>query len=397
MRDRGYDPKTTTREVAKKLMALQAEYQNRLADVTRSGRPYDPVVHQFDDGWHVVELSDEGQAADERIVGEHLSGGGNVRFSIRDPNGVPFALIEADTFANDPSDFGVYEVKLPYWGDAGQVNDGEKYIKGWFDHLRMTGRKPKWVNDDFSNGEKDIAKHLPDAFDLSYGAAPLLRGIGGDEEGYLKAIEDAYSESFGGSYYYSNAAAKHIDNLVEYAYQRGEEKLLEQAEDSFFEKASGWFEDHMMESKMEHPYPDEDDFRTMVKPDAIPGQKEFKGKAFKGKPVEKFDQEGYDKAMKAHDEERGQMEEYFEPYQFLKYLRQEIQRLEGRRAKDEAELQNRRQEYESKMSEQRMQQAIERAVSRGEEPDIESLIGEERGVSFASTASWYRNADAHRS
>ena len=403
MRTAKHNPKNYPFVAVRKMMARPAKYAEKLDALAQVEPTEDPVVHQFADGWQVVSLSEEALEFEEELVGGKLHGNGNVRYSIRDPNGVPFALVEVDTSQEDPAYFGVYQVALPYWGDpVGQVNDGEKYITEWFDCLKAEGRDPAWVNDDISEGEHPL-KSMEDAFNLSYGAAPLLRGLDGDADDYAKTLQDAYSESCSGAHYYSSTAAKHIDNIVEYAFQRSEEKALSDAADLFFDKASEWFEENMFNTTMEHPYPDEDDFRTTVQPDIIPGQAEFRGRKFKGKPVEKFDKEGYDKALAAHDEEREGMEEYFEPYQFLGQLQGKINKLPDRRVRETAELQKKkleyerkRREYEKQLAEQRMQQAIERTVSRGVEPDIETLV-EERSPSFASGENWYRTAENHKS
>jgi hypothetical protein len=164
---------------------------------------------------------------------------------------------------------------------------------------------------------------------------------------------------------------------VEYARQRGEMKQLKDSVDTVKDQMADLWLQARDSYPFENPYPIEDDFVIVTEPDVQPGQPEFQGEGFKGEPVEKFDQEGYDAAMQAYLEEEEEAAKYFEGFEFVEAIDHAIARSER---SEEAGHER----AEEKKREESMEKALERA--RSESPSAEGLMGDE-GV----FASWYGN------
>lgn len=178
----------------------------------------------------------------------------NYAISIRDPNGVPQATIELS--AESPA------ARIEVY-DVATTNAAKPYVKELVKKLASEGTKMWWEGDaEPMSSIRDI-KEL--AYD-EYGFVPSLRlpriGTISDVDSYKEAIELAYQESWGGSYFYDSEANKIVDALADYAEQRGELNLLEGAREQFADWAMEQWPDteyELIKSGSLPKRPDEDD------------------------------------------------------------------------------------------------------------------------------------------
>jgi hypothetical protein len=304
------------------------------------------VIFRFNNGWTIQKVEKDYDIesnllkidtyADEKH-GEHV-------YSLRNEYNFPRANFVVQMSTKDPSFFGILEVNYDYVPE--QNLDNEKYcntlLKEFFDYLKTLGLKPKWINDRQDIGKIEI-KDLKDYIVDEMGVPPLVYGeddkrqsfkIGGDSDSYYEALRQAFSEAWGGQYYYSGKASELIDDIFSFANVREEIGLLDSAVQSLEEWAfDSWATSDWGESLPQIPEePSKEDFTMEYK--KSPNQQEFENEDFEKSKNVFFNEEAYNKAVKEYndakeerDKQEIELQEDFEPYQFGNMAYKKLQSL----------------------------------------------------------------------
>lgn len=298
------------------------------------------------------------------ITGLSMRNTDNV-ISICDPQGVPQAAIEVGEESE-----GRIEVH-----DVTGTTQGDAKIKELSAKLAQTGTKLWWAGESYEVGSiKDLEENVQDV----HGFVPSLlisqrrsgrTTVGGDPDSYKEALDWTFSEAWGRSQYYSSQARDGIDAWTEYAEQRGELHLLEEARQEFEEWANDeWFnaEPEITRGNPDIPSrPDEDDEKFNVNG--------------------RFDRAAYERAEQEHYDAVAPYERNFEPNQFAQDAYEHIQArrddpknapyydiVESKRAAQLAERYRKQQEardYERKRAEE-----VALAKSESERTDKEKAL-----------------------
>ena len=303
------------------------------------------VIYRFKNGWTVQKVE-----KDEELEGNFISTNSYADdnkfehiYSLRNEYNVPRADFVATLSKKDPGYFGIREVKYKYISE--QKFDNQKHcdglLKEFFDYLKNLGMKPKWIEEpDYLQHEtikiENLGEFLVDDMGLSL-AGVVAGEYSGDSDSYSKALEEAYNESFGGSYYYKNKANELIDSIFNLAEAREEAGLLEGAVQSFEKWAfDAYVEVDWGDALPERPEePTKEEFTRTYK--ETPGQQEFKTKGFEKTKKPYFDKKAYEEAVKEYErlnkeyeEKETELQDYFEPYQFGNMAYKKLQELKAK-------------------------------------------------------------------
>jgi len=310
------------------------------------------VIFRFNNGWTVQKVEKDIDVESNLLkVDAYPSNTGDEHlYSLRNEHNVPRANFIAQVSKKEPSYLGISEVNYEYVPN--QKIDNEKYsnglLKQFFDYLKTIGMKPKWINETSNTdsvGIRELKNYIVDGMGIPefvYGKDSERHNfqIGGSSDSYYKALELAYSEAWGGSYYYSNVANGLIDDIFSFAEAREEVGLLENAVQKFEEWAFDmWCEADWGDSLPERPEePTKEEFNREYK--ETPGQKEFKTKDFNKTKNTYFDEKAYNEAVKEYErlekeyeEKEAELQESFEPYEFGNAAYKKLQNLKTKHPK----------------------------------------------------------------
>ena len=286
--------------------------------------------------------------------------------SIRDPQGVPQAAIEIGEERE-----GAIDVH-----DVSGTTQGEAKVKELAAKLARTGTKLWWAGDSYEvESVRDLEEHVRDP----YGFVPSLsvKGnqdghvgmytVGFDSDSYRVALDWAYNEAFGGSQYYSSQANRSIDALADYAEQRGELHLLEEARQEFEE----WARDQWSEAEFEIARNNSD---IPSRPNEDDAEFNINGR---------FDAPNYTRAEEAYYAAMEPYERDFEPNRFSQHAYEQIGELRNKNAAyyDVVEQKRARQLEEQRIMRQKAQEAerkrmeeVALAKSEDERTDAEKRL-----------------------
>jgi hypothetical protein len=222
-------------EIAKRLS------KKKLRSVPLSGKWkaiwIDPEAHHLKPGITNSTLSEDFESDNElemEITGIEMDTDSSELISIRDPNGVPQATIEI----MDQS-----ATKTIVRSIAG-TTAGKAKIKEFSEKMKKLGETYWW---DPEESMESSVERMYEVIPGDFGFVPTLRlknvGTIDDKSSYEATLHEIYRDAWGGSYYYSSRANKHTQLLADYAEERGELHLLEDARQVFEEESwDQWFE-----------------------------------------------------------------------------------------------------------------------------------------------------------
>ena len=366
-------------KVLENSVAWHEELKQRAEEETAASYKSHNVVYTYPNKWEIVKLESgdckpEGDLMGHCVGGyaEDVANGSTEIYSLRDEKNRPHVTIEMSIY-NPPETPLTHEKPLLTKSNIevrqiqGKGNDdpADKYkimIKEWFESLKQKGYDfdPMEPEDYYGN----IAlKDLRDEMNASniYGIPVEMPGIGGDAQTYFENLQEAYQEGHGGAYWYKDKPFEYVDDLINYAEQRGELNDIQVALEGFSTKtrdkegniktiykgfnelANEWWMDAEPYYQFENPRPDEEDYPQRedftVPPDVSPQQPELEGMP---QPETIFDEEAYNKAVaefeakeQAYEEELGRYEEDFEPYIFQGYVYEKLKEAEKRKKTEE--------------------------------------------------------------
>lgn len=338
----------TLEEAVKQSEPWRLEYNDKkLAE----GYTTDKVVYKYKDGWKMVLIDNDEDANVEALImawddfpiyvkkpEPNYPGYKNWVYSLRNASNLPHASINV-TVVDKSKHIDINKVvgreeeesEKEYPINREPQSQYKAKIKEWIDSMKAQGWRFTNVEEE---EEQNQARSKTEFIDKDvvtvddYGLALHVSGVGGDADTYLKNLQAIEQDAWSGSQFSSHHAENRADMLVDYAAGIGELDMLESAVQGYEEEAQERFWQSEDDITYEHPRPDEEDF--MVYPDIKPGQTEFQGKPFEGKPV--LNQEAFNEAEKAYEEERSKYEEYFEPFQFGNYVYKAVQEAKAQLA-----------------------------------------------------------------
>lgn len=313
------------------------------------------IVYRFPDGWSIAKITLDDLEAEENVLENNISPlsfsplsfrlpsdedfiNNSHFFSLRDPYNTakaymhfyinptkPNTLFIIDTMGN------INEINEYYHNDDFKpIPEYQARIKKWMDTWRNNFNEilpededNNQLNNELSFRVDNDMKSLPDINWHNYYGVPLnIYTLGGNQDNYLKAIQESENAGWGGSYFYKNTAYKIIATLVMYAQEHNELPIFEDAFEHYADEVYNRFNDYILD-EMNMSYPQEDDF--MILPDKSHPELPIKekDKSIQGEPI--FDEESYNKAVKEYEEKERQLMEIFEPMQFSNYTREQLE------------------------------------------------------------------------
>ena len=327
-----------------------------------------------------IGAMDESQYSQHQFIGDSYISGDKVEtkmkegeyiiYSLRDPDNYPHATIEMRGFNKNnylevlqifaAGSDGLKKVTEKYWTEYRHPEEAK--VSEFLEWLKTQGYKFLPVGDS-SGSTINIASLAETSLKNDYGIPLSFWEIGGDEDNYYKNLVEAYQEGISGAYWYHSKPEKTVDALIQYAINNDELNLLQQAVEGYSIKTKNkegkeytqykglqewaneaWFE-YEMYTDFENPRPEEEDYPDkedfMLPPDIPEGQKEFQGMP-EAQP--RFDEEAYNEAIKEWNEvekeyeaELSMHQENFEPFEFEKYVYNELQKALETQRKEEPE------------------------------------------------------------